>query len=254
MEPPIDPELARRMEIARDAERGRRAAEEAVVAAGRTDPLDAGQLEPLRRNLDQVWREEREADMAVLDRRLELEPDTELKKRQRSAVLRALYELGGGNPLQPVEVRRVRERSGVPEGDMYATLNWLADRGQLMFEPGGSEVRITQDGADDAEDNKPTEGRPTGAILLSPEVRAEIEGWLRKVNVADQEGDLDKLDHDDRSELDAERQTIVAQSRSPRPKAGIVRAALGRAGEILSQSMAAFLGAEAVNLVSRIHL
>lgn len=83
--------------------------------------------------------------------------------------------------------------------------------------------------------------------LTVPEMK-QIEIVLREYQHAEDAGELDALEPDDRAELAAEIATIDAQRRSPRPKRATVRSAL-RTARNITENLAASGLFKAIELV-----
>ena len=96
----------------------------------------------------------------------------------------------------------------------------------------------------------------TAASILNVEEQRTVEKVVTEFRKAEQEGDLDSLDHNDRAEAEAEVETLEAQLHSPRPKRSIVSSALRSLGDILHRGLGSAAGAgivvvaqEAVKLI-----
>lgn len=89
----------------------------------------------------------------------------------------------------------------------------------------------------------------TSPILAVHELKAleRVVGELRR---AEEAGELDQVDPEDRAEISAEVETLQAQLRSPKPKRAIVREALRSLRVITEQAAGSAIGAGVVVAVS----
>lgn len=91
------------------------------------------------------------------------------------------------------------------------------------------------------------------AEVVAPEVRAAVETFVRRFQEAVEGGQLDELDADDRADVMADVESLQAQMRSARPKRRVWMALLESIGTILMSGAGTVLGAEAVQLLNRLH-
>ncbi|MHB1533497.1 MAG: hypothetical protein ACYC1D_02615 [Acidimicrobiales bacterium] len=265
---------------------------------------------------------------------------------QRDLILRAVYDVADGRPLQPVTVAEVAQYVAVPQGLVWESLNgfeglvvaeppnavyltsegvgaagripadivasalddrwWTIEysilertqRGERlgtdvddfvtshalglpepefirvatgMFEQGwlrGSPIRVeeslapigvrihglTAAGREEFRRRRPTS--PTGDIsaeVVAPEVRAAVETFVRRFEEAVEGGELDELAADDRADVMADVESLQAQMRSARPKRRVWVALLESIRTVLVSGAGTMLGAEAVQLLNRLH-
>lgn len=79
--------------------------------------------------------------------------------------------------------------------------------------------------------------------FLGRSVIPQVEVVLSEFRRADEEGELDHLDKDDRVEAHSLVDALSSQTRSPRPNRGIVGAALDRLDQIMIAGLGALAGA-----------
>lgn len=97
---------------------------------------------------------------------------------------------------------------------------------------------------------------PTGDVaaeIVVPEVRAAVETFVRRFQEAVEDGQLDELDADDRADVMADVESLQAQMHSARPKRRVWVALLESIRTVLVSGAGAVLGAEAVQLLNRLH-
>lgn len=149
---------------------------------------------------------------------------------QRVAFLRQLYADTKGDTLTGrVDFRTVGAKVGLNEDESQSVASWLRDHDFGKFVAMGGSYGITASGVDEVErmERESEQARTVGAVLLTQVERGKVEAALRALEVADVEANLAG---DDLAEYLADRDTVVAQLRSPRSKKEIVEHALRRLG------------------------
>ena len=161
--------------------------------------------------------------------------DQSTRDAHRAAFLRQLYADTGGNTLTGrTNFRAVGEKLGFDEQESTSIATWLRDRDLGRFVALGGSYGITPRGVDEVErlNREREQSHAAQLVVLTQVERQNVERALRELELADVES---RLAGDDLAEYLADRDTVLAQLRSPRSKKEIVSHALRRLGVFAAQ-------------------
>lgn len=155
----------------------------------------------------------------------------ETKDAERFALLDTFYDIVDGNSTEIVSLKLASQILGWDDDKISNTAQWLSDHNLPKWVAFDGSHSITPQGVDAVEDarrnatSKPTmssNGELTVVVLTIDELRS-VEEALMEIGRAEIEI---KLNGDDQREFLADRNTILEQIKSPKPKKEIVFAAL----------------------------
>jgi hypothetical protein len=172
--------------------------------------------------------------------------------RQRWEFLRRLYEATDAIPtLRSESQGTICEAMGLDAQTCNQIVHWLIEHG--FAEPHGmsEDVEITTLGVDKVESELHADSEITEPDALTPLQSREIEGFLRHLQLAQSRGQME-LSLTDTAVVDANRQTIEIQLRSPKPNRSIIRSALRTLGRIFESSGGGALAYGAIELAKRL--
>jgi len=163
--------------------------------------------------------------------------DLSQRENDRAAMLEAIYQTADGLTSTGVKPHDIPTAMG--QARLDAALDWLT--GERLIEPhdlaGG--YTITQRGINEAErrarqqptpsSSQPAVASAESVLILTQTERRSAEIALREIDLAEIESKLD--DADDRAEFLADRESLTAQLRSPRPKRDAVMSLLKGVGK-----------------------
>lgn len=152
---------------------------------------------------------------------------------------------------------------GVIEPEFVRVATGMFERGWLRGSPIRVEeslapigVRIhglTAAGQEELRRRRPAPPNDVSAEVVAPEIRAAVETFVRRFETAIEEGQLDDLEADDRADVMADVESLQAQMHSARPKSRVWVALLESIRTVLVSGAGTVLGAEAVQLLNRLH-
>ncbi|MGI8939485.1 MAG: hypothetical protein ACR2JF_14995 [Iamia sp.] len=153
-------------------------------------------------------------------------PSIEELDALRDRVLRALYDSTvGGSRFFEFDKWASEEDLDGPQ--VREAVEWLRDRGLAKTPVTGPLAQLTPEGQDRVEDSQRSVGGGSGAVLAELTIQEfrKLEVVLSDVRrFLEEHGD--ELERDDLQDLKAQIETIEAQQRSPRPRRGVIGAAM----------------------------
>ena len=174
------------------------------------------------------------------------------KDSQRWEFLRRLYEATDATPKRRSESQGViAETMGLGAQTCNQIVHWLIEHSYA--EPHGmtEDVEITTLGVDKVESELRADYEITEPDALTPLQAREIEAFLTRLQLAEARRPME-LSPTDAAVVDAYRQTIEVQLRSPRPNRSIIRSALRTLGRILESGVGSTLASGAIELAKRL--
>jgi hypothetical protein len=157
------------------------------------------------------------------------------KRTWRQDALLALYDLTDGSTMSSSTLGEVAKLAGVPEDEIYNTVDFLQGEDQAEITTMGglaASVEISADGIRFAEEllDRGVVAPVAVAIFTDVELRQHLEPVLTSIEAAITEGDLPTEEEVD---LRADVQSATDQLRAIRPNRGVIKAALSRAYGVL---------------------
>ncbi|MBX3286789.1 MAG: hypothetical protein KF703_15675 [Actinobacteria bacterium] len=180
----------------------------------------------------------------------------EEREALRLTILRALYDQDEDSGLRSrMDYRAWASREGYDDGEVGKATRWLVDHGLADFPTLGPFVEITSAGIDAVEESmRPPEPADGGSLLLESVSLAEIrrlEPALAEIRTLLYERG-DEMERDDREDLAAQLDTIDAQTRSPRPRKGVIGYALVAILFVLTAAAEAMVGQATIEALREI--
>ena len=172
--------------------------------------------------------------------------------QRRWEFLRRLYEATDATPkLRSESQGIIAETMGLDAQTCDQIVRSLI--GHSYAEPHGmsEDLEITILGVDRVEREVCAEDGVTEPDALTPLQAREIEVFLTQLQLAQARGQME-LSPTDAAVVDANRQTIEIQLRSPKPNRSIIRSALRTLGRILEGSAGSALAYGAIELAKRL--
>lgn len=153
------------------------------------------------------------------------------KDAERTEFLEAFYDFVDGISKEIANIKDVGNELKWSDDKLSKTVQWLADRELLKAMTGGGGYSITRQGVDAVENaRRKTANEPSlnsklelAVVVLTTDELRSVEEVLTEIGRADIEA---KLVGDDQHEFIADRNTVLEQMKSPKPKKEIVFAAL----------------------------
>ncbi len=142
------------------------------------------------------------------------------RRAQRSQVLQALYEATDGvAKIQSAYPSELAESTGLPTETVTETLRFLEEEGYAEGISLAGDYGITHDGINEAERD-----------ALEVQFATAVQRRAVEVLLTQLDRHLDEfvkhLDREQRAAFEAEKETLQAQLRSPRPNRGVLTASL----------------------------
>lgn len=215
----------------------RQSSEGIVFVAPLSDPVSPDDREQVQRIIDSIdgWR------FVKIEAMQDKSPIT------RDEYLSAIYNKAGGDILQDVRLDEVNADLGLDGDQANGFVMFLEQRGDIQDVPMGlGSGRLTVQGVERVENQRQSSDALLYAIVTRAE-RGQIESALRELDALDIEDKLD--DPDSRAEYEADRATVGAQMRSPRPKRAILKPALSLLAQFAVQIGAGVVGNKLTGLI-----
>jgi len=199
-------------------------------------------------------------------------------KEKRSQLLRTLYNLAGGDESKLFNMFKIAEELGFDRALTENIVQYLKKEGLIEFKGPRNMIRISHDGIQKIEEalsnpDIPTPPPPTNIVSIGQMINSQIQqaspeatqvGTVNedryeelKEVIQSLKESIDKLDLEsqDKSDIQAEIQTIEAQMSSSKPKVTIITECLGSIRRILegvaSNTLAASLLSKIAALLGR---
>jgi hypothetical protein len=174
------------------------------------------------------------------------------KDRQRWEFLRRLYEATDATPkLRSESQGIIGETMGLDAQTCNQIVHWLIEHSYAEPHGMSEDLEITTLGVDKVECELHREDEVTEPDALTPVQAREIEAFLTQLQLAQARGQME-LSATDAAVVDANRQTIEIQLRSPKPNRSIIRSALRTLGRILESGAGTALAYGAIELSKRL--
>ena len=172
--------------------------------------------------------------------------------QQRWEFLRRLYEATDGTPKFRSESQGIiGETMGLDAQTCNQVVHWLIEHSYAEPHGMSEDLEITTLGVDKVESELRAEDEITEPDALTPFQAREIEAFLTQLQLAQARGQME-LSPTDAAVVDANRQTIEIQLRSPKPNRSIIRSALRTLGRIFESGAGSTLAYGAIELAKRL--
>ena len=172
--------------------------------------------------------------------------------QRRWEFLRRLYEATDATPkLRSESQGIIAETMGLDAQTCDQIVHWLIEHSYAEPHGMSEDLEITILGVDRVEREVCAEDGVTEPDALTPLQAREIEVFLTQLQLAQARGQME-LSPTDAAVVDANRQTIEIQLRSPKPNRSIIRSALRTLGRILEGSAGSALAYGAIELAKRL--
>ena len=172
--------------------------------------------------------------------------------QQRWEFLRRLYEATDATPkLRSESQGIIGETMGLDAQTCNQIVHWLIEHSYAEPHGMSEDLEITTLGVDKVESELRSEDEITEPDALTPRQAREIAAFLTQLQLAQARGQME-LSPTDAAVVDANRQTIEIQLRSPRPNRSIIRTALRTLGRIFESGAGSTLAHGAAELSKRL--
>ena len=172
--------------------------------------------------------------------------------QQRWAFLRRLYEATDATPkLRSESQGIIGETMGLDAQTCNQIVHWLIEHSYAEPHGMSEDLEITTLGVHKVENELCAEDEITEPDALTPLQAREIEAFLTQLQLAQARGQME-LSPTDAAVIDANRQTIEIQLRSPKPNRSIIRSALRTLGRIFESGAGRTLANGALELAKRL--
>jgi hypothetical protein len=172
--------------------------------------------------------------------------------QQRWEFLRRLYEATDATPTLRSESQGIiGETMGLDAQTCNQIVHWLIEHSYAEPHGMSEDLEITTLGVDKVESELCAEDEITEPDALTPLQAREIEAFLTQLQLAQARGQME-LSPTDAAVVDANRQTIEIQLRSPKPNRSIIRSALRTLGRIFESGVGSTLAYGAIELAKRL--
>ncbi len=176
----------------------------------------------------------------------------EEKDQQRREFLRRLYEATDATPkLRSESQGIIGETMGLDAQTCNQIVHWLIEHSYAEPHGMSEDLEITTLGVDKVERELHAEHEITEPDALTPLQAREIEAFLTQLQLAQARGQME-MSPTDAAVVDANRQTIEIQLRSPKPNRSIIRSALRTLGRIFESGAGSTLAYGAIELAKRL--